>query len=196
MASISIRIDRSPFASISLGHLTMLDVSVTGALNRESKCDLSAGGGDFRECGRGYLIFVDQVLIKAGQVISVMFTAGTGSGDPGHTIAELYPDAAPCPRADFSITEEMAAELRARPMLHEAFTAQVETSCGSHAIATSDRQNTDFTFRVLWTDDAPDTARVHFTTCCLNDVLARRCGTTYLRATMALGGVASFTLLP
>jgi hypothetical protein len=112
----------------------------------------------------------------------------------GRTIQELYPDDEPVSQTDFTISEEMAAEIRSRPRLHEAFSVEAATTNGQHAAVMSDEQNTSFTFGVVWDFTRPNQARVRLTTHCLDDVLARRAGTKHLEAVLSLGGSASFSL--
>jgi len=128
-------------------------------------------------------------------VVNVGLDASTDVGDHGRTIAELLPDAEPSTRTDFTISDEMAAELRARPRLHEWFIVQAGTSAGQQAAAASDGLNTDCSFNVLWDSFQPHQARVRMATYCLDNVLARHGHTEHLQTTLAFGESASFTLV-
>ena len=86
-------------------------------------------------------------------------------------LVAIHPDDEPVSHTDFTISEEMAAEIRACPRLHEAFSVEAAT---------------DFT--------RPNQARVRLTAHCLDDVLASKAGTKHLEAVLSLGDSASFSL--
>jgi hypothetical protein len=195
MSSISIEVNGIGIATISLAGMDVVDVSVRGALDSEQKATLSAMGGNYAEGGCGHLIWIDERSLLPGEVLSVSLSETCDIATQGKTIAELYPDAEPSTKSDFSISDEMAAEIRARPRLHEEFIVQVETSLGQRAKATSDDLNTDFAFSFLWDRFRPDQARIRLATYCLDDVLARTGGTVHLKTTLSFGDSASFLVL-
>jgi hypothetical protein len=151
-------------------------------------------GGNYEEGGCGHLIWVAEQSLLPGEVLSVRLDESSDISDPGKTIDELYPDDEPSTQTDFTINDEMAAEIRARPRLHKEFVVRGETSLGQQATVTSNDLNTSFTFRVLWDFTRPSRARVRLTTHCFDDVLARRGGTEHLLAELSFGDSASFSL--
>lgn len=195
MPCITVDLNGNRIATIGLAGLQLVDVSVFGALDQEQKAILGAGGGNFSEGGCGYLIWIAERDLQPGDVVNVSLNEACDSADRGKTIDELYPDAEPSDKTDFRITEEMAAELRARPRLHEAFIVQAGTSSGQHAKAASDDRNTHFRFGFLWDNLHPEQARVGLRTHCLDDVLARTGGSRHLQTKIAMGGSASFSLV-
>jgi hypothetical protein len=194
MPGISVEVNGTRIATISLAGQEVVDVSVSGSLERQPKAMLHAGGNHRVEDGYGYLIWIDERALLPGDVLRVSLDESCGIADQGKTIDELYPDEEPCTRTDFTIDENMAAELRARPRLHEAFLVQAETSSGQQATAASDDLNTDFSFSLLWDSSRPNQARVRLATHCLDDVLARTGGTTHLKTMLSVGDSASFVL--
>lgn len=156
---------------------------------------LQAATGNFQEASRGYLSWVNDLTPQPGQVLSLQLMEACETEDSGKTIAELYQDEPPSEPSDFSMTDAMVAEIRARPRLRESFTVVARTSSGQHATASSDENNTDFTFRVFWDATRPDQARVSLRTDCLDDVAARRLGSGHVHAFLSFGESASFTLL-
>jgi hypothetical protein len=194
MPCLSVELDGAPVTTINLAGMVVVDVSVHGALDRNPKAALAAGGGSDAQGGRGYLIWVTELPIQAGAVLKVVFHEACENPDEGKTIQELFPDDEPCTRTDFKLNDEMAAEIRARPQLHQAFSVQATTSHGQQAMAVSDIHNTSFAFRVVWDYTRPSQARIHLSTNCLDDLLARRIGTSHLQALLLFGDSASFVL--
>jgi hypothetical protein len=195
MSCISIEVNGRSIATISLAGMDVVDVSVHGALDRELKAMLSAMGGNYSEGGCGYLIWIAERGLLPGEVLSVKLSDACDIATQGKTIAELYPDEEPSTKTDFSISNEMAEEIRARPRLHEGFVVQVETSLAQEAKATSDDLNTDFTLSFLWDRYRPDQVRVRLATYCLDDVLARTGGTVHLKTNLSIGDNVIFSVL-
>lgn len=195
MPNFTVDINSARIATIGLAGLNVVDVRVHGALDRAPRAELDAMGGGYGEGGRGYLLWVAGRALRQGDVVRVTLNDNDDGGDPGKTIAELYPDEPPSTQTDFSITPAMAADLRARPRLHAAFVVQAMTSSGQRASAASDERHTDFSFSVVWGRFQPQQARVRLATYCLDDVLARTDGTEHLLTTLATGDSATFSVV-
>jgi len=195
MFCISIEVNGRGIATISLAGMDVVNVSVHGALDREQKAMLSAMGGNYSESGCGHLIWIAERGLLPGEVLGISLSEACDIVTQGKTIAELYPDEEPSTKSDFSISDEVAEEIRARPRLHEGFVVQVETSLAQEAKATSDDLNTDFTFSFLWDRFRPDQVRVRLATYCLDDVLARNGGTEHLNTTLSIGDKVAFSVL-
>jgi hypothetical protein len=195
MPSISVEVNGKRIATIDLTGMHVVDVSVHGGLDFEQAAVLSAGGGNHSDGLWAHLIWIAENALVPGEVVSMRFHETCGIGDKGKTIQELYPDEDPSTKSDFTISDEMAAELRSRPRLHEAFIVQVGTSMGHQAKATSDDLNTDFRLGLLWDHYHPNQVRVRLATHCLDDVLARTGGTEHLKTMLCLGDAISFSLV-
>lgn len=194
MSSLCVELDGTRLTTISLADGDIVHVSVHGALDRNPKAVLDAAGGNYGPGGRGYLIWVSELPMQAGAVLKVTLHEACENPDEGKTIQELFPDDEPCTQTDFTLNDEMVAEIRARPQLHQAFSVQASTSRGGQAMAESDVHNTNFTFRVGWDYTCPGQARVHLATHCLDDIVARRLGTSHLQVLLSFGDSASFVL--
>jgi len=194
MPCLSIELDGTRVTMISLADMDVVDVSVHGALDRNPKAGLHAMGVNPSAGGSGSLTWLPEQALLAGQVVRVTLLEACEEPDRGRTMEEIFPDDEPCMQTDFTISEAMAAEIRARPQLHQAFAVQASTSQGQQAVAVSDPRNTSFTFGVVWDFTRPDQARVRLTSHCLDDVLARRAGPSHLQALLSLGDSASFVL--
>lgn len=195
MPHIAIDVNNVRITTINLPSMGIMNVSAHGALDRALAAAVDAMGGNDAEDGCGHLTWLMEYPLQPGDILRVHLNQDDAKGDAGKTFEELFPDETPSTRTDFSISDTMAAEIRARPRLHAAFEVQASTSTGQRATATSDEHNTDFRFSVLWDHFRSDQARIHLATHCLDHVLARMAGTTHLQTTIQAGESATFTLL-
>lgn len=195
MPHIAVDVNNVRITTINLASTRLMNVSVHGALDRALKAAVDAMGGSYVEGSSGHLSWLVDHPLQPGDIVCVHLNQDDAEGDPGKTFEELFPDEPPSTQTDFSISDTMAAEIRARPRRHAAFAVRASTSTGQQATATSDERNTDFRFSVLWDHFQPDQARVHLATYCLDHVLARMAGTTHLQTTIRAGESATFSLV-
>ena len=195
MPHFAVDVNNVRVTTINLASMRVMDVSVHGALDRALKAAADAMGGNYDEGGCGHLTWLMEHPLQPGDRVRVHLHQDDAKGDTGKTFEELFPDETPSTQTDFSISDTMAAEIRARPRLHAAFEVRASTPDGQQATATSDERNTDFRFSVLWDHFRPDQARIHLATHCLDHVLARMAGTTHLQTTIRAGESAAFSLV-
>ena len=195
MPHIAVDVNNVRITTINLASTRLMNVSVHGALDRALKAAVDAMGGNYDEGSCGHLTWLMDHPLQPGDIVQVHLHQDDAKGDAGKTFEQLFPDETPSTQTDFSISDTMAAEIRARPRLHAAFAVQASTSAGQQAAATSDDLNTDFRFSVLWDHFQPDQARIHLATYCLDHVLARMAGTTHLQSTIRAGESATFSLV-
>ena len=195
MPHIAVDVNNIRITTIDLTSMRVINASVRGALDLPLKAAVDAMGGNYDEGSCGHLTWLMDHPLQPGDIVHVHLNQDDAEGDAGKTFEELFPDEPPSTQTDFSISDTMAAEIRARPRLHAAFEVQASTSAGQQATATSDERNTDFRFSVLWDHFQPDQARVHLATYCLDHVLARMAGTTHLQTTIRAGESATFSLV-
>jgi len=195
MPHIAVDVNNIRITTIDLTSMRVIDASVRGALDLPLKAAVDAMGSNDDEDGCGHLTWLIDHPLQPGDIVRVHLNQHAAEGDVGKTLEDLFPDETPSTQTDFSISDTMAAEIRARPRLHAAFEVQASTSAGQQATATSDERNTDFRFSVLWDHFQPDQARVHLATYCLDHVLARMAGTTHLQTTIRAGERATFSLV-
>lgn len=195
MPHVAVDVNNIRITTIDLTSMRVIDASVRGALDLPLKAAVDAMGGNYDEGSCGHLTWLMDHPLQPGDIVHVHLNQDDAEGDAGKTFEELFPDEPPSTQTDFSISDTMAAEIRARPRLHAAFEVQASTSAGQQATATSDERNTDFRFSVLWDHFQPDQARVHLATYCLDHVLARMAGTTHLQTTIRAGESATFSLV-
>ncbi|MEF9928013.1 MAG: hypothetical protein RR775_13480 [Massilia sp.] len=195
MPHIAVDVNNVRITTINLASTRLMNVSVHGALDRTLKAAVDAMGGNYDEGSCGHLTWLIDHPVQLGDIVRVHLNQGDANGDAGKTFEELFPDEPPSTQTDFSISDTMAAEIRARPRRHAAFEVQASTSAGQQATATSNERDTDFRFSVLWDHFQPDEARIHLATYCLDHVLARMAGTTHLQTTIRAGETATFSLV-
>lgn len=196
MPCLSIELDDVPIATINCSGMEIVAISIEGALDINPKATVDATGGNFAADGCGYLIWVSEKPLPAGEVLRVTLNELCEKADEGKTIAALFPEAAPCTQTDFTITREMAEEIRARPRLHESFAVQVDTSTGFHAVATSNSERSNFSLKVGWDFTRPNQARVYLHSWGLEDAQARRAGAVHMEAVLSVGDGVSVVLDP
>jgi hypothetical protein len=195
MPGFTVHLGETLVATINMARLEVFHVSAHGALDQDPKATLDAMGGQFSDNETSsFWIWISELVLQPEQVVKVCFVDRCGAGESGKTADELFPDEVPSKQTDFTMTPELAEEIRARPRLHKDFTVLVETSQGHRAIATSDELNTSFSFGVLWNWTEPDMARVSLGTHCLDDVIAKRSGRMHLESTFSFGDSATFML--
>lgn len=110
MKAIQVEVDGVVMATVGLSELAIADASIHGFLHDTEIATLNVHGWD----GAASRIFLDELELIPGQSVHLRFTDCDGPFTRGATIDELYPgDPIPADH-DFSITEEMAAEMRSR----------------------------------------------------------------------------------
>ena len=195
MPHIAIDINNVRITTTNLASMRLMNVSVRGALDQDMKAAVDAMGGSDEEGSCGHLTWLMDHPLQPGDILRVHLHQDDAKGDAGKTFEQLFPDETPSTRTDFSISDTIATELRARPRHHAAFEVQASTSAGQQAAATSDERNTDFSFSVLWDHFQPNQARIHLATHCLDHVLARMAGTPHLQTTIQAGESATLSLM-
>lgn len=195
MGCITVALDGVHLATIDMAGLDGVDVHAHGALDVAQKATLCVMGGNYADDGCGHLIWIPERDLQPGEILEVRLNERCEIADRGRTIAELYAHEAPSSNIDYSISDDMAAEIRARPRKHDEFLVRVTTSLAQQAIAASDELNTDYAFSVTWTRFRPDQALVRLATYCLDDVLARTGGTEQLRTGLTFGDSVCFSVL-
>jgi hypothetical protein len=195
MPHIAVDVNNVCITTINLTPMRVVDVSMHGALDRALKAAVDAMGGSYEKGSCGHLTWLMAHSLQTGDIVRVHLHQDDAKGDAGKTFEELFPGEPPSAQTDFSISDTMAAELRARPRLHAAFEVQASTPDGQHATVASDERNTAFRFSVLWNHFQPDQARIQLATYCLDHVLARMAGTTHLQTTIRAGESATFSIV-
>lgn len=160
MPAISVSLDGNIVATICTEGFDLLRVGVSGTRIDEGPPHLEVHAGSYPETGEGsYLIWADSSSLEPGQVLTVSMLDNAQTNRPGKSIEELYPDG-PDVVAHPKSRDEVFAELRNRPLIHERFVFDFDSSKGVHFAGETDPEEHGFSFAVVWNSFHPERARV------------------------------------
>jgi hypothetical protein len=161
MPALDISLDGTRIATVSTDGFTVMAVNVGGTLIDEEFASVDVSGGSYpKGAPSTYLTWVSQQALQPGQRIKVTFLESGISSHAGKTIGELYPDAPPSSKIDFTPTDEMMRELRAKPKRREKFTLHLTSSKGKVFDVETRPEEHSFGFSILWISYQPEHARV------------------------------------
>lgn len=161
MPALEISIDGVSVVTVNTDGLDVLGIDVGGTQIGKELASLDVSGGSYPEGGPPEsLAWIASTPLCAGQQVSVVFHEQGSSTQPGKTIEELFPDEPPVEQTDFTPTEEMFKELRAKPKLREKFNLRLVSSSGASFVGETSPAEHGFGFSVLWNSFHPERARV------------------------------------
>lgn len=97
MPALSVSVDGNELATVAIGDVTMMNASLSGQRWDHDAATLRMDGGNYdTRDGQPYRIWINEVPIEAGQIVTVSCIADTPTSHAGKTIAELFPDEPPC----------------------------------------------------------------------------------------------------
>lgn len=161
MPALEISVDGVSVVTVNTDGLDVLGINVGGTQIDEELASLDVSGGSYPEGGPPEsLTWIASTPLCSGQQVSVVFHEQGSSTQPGKTIEELFPDEPPVEQTDFTPTEEMFKELRAKPKLREKFNLQLVSSSGASFVGETSPAEHGFGFSVLWNSFHPERARV------------------------------------
>jgi len=161
MPALDITLDGASIATVSTDAFNVMSVNVGGTLVDEEYPSLDVSGGSYPEdAASTYLSWVCHQVLQPGQRIKVTFLESAASSHAGKTIDELFPDEPPSAQTDFTPTDEMMCELRAKPKRREKFSFHLTSSNGKAFDAETQPDEHGFGFSVLWNSYQPERARV------------------------------------
>lgn len=194
MPAFKIDIDSQHLVTVSTEGLDLIAIRVAGHLTEDTLATLWVSGGSYPKEGEStYLTWLEDVPIKAGQLLTVtMLDSGTNSFS-GKTIAELYPDEISASPAAQQSIPEMIAELRSKPLVRHGFAFRLNSTSGTHYEGSS--HDHGFALNVLWTSfRQAETARVSLHCCTLESLERKTPLNDYVQERVAPGDSISFTV--
>ncbi len=159
MPTFTVSLDGKALASVCADGFEVLAIHISGTRVDEEFASLHMSAGNYQDgAERRHLIWIDSIALHPGQCVRVDLTQEGETSPPGKTLAELYPDEAHEPTADFKPTPEMFAELRRRKQLRAGYSIELLSPAGKVVHAHTNPENHGFGFSVLWNSYRPERA--------------------------------------
>ena len=196
MPAFRIAIDNVVQATINTADWEIIAVHLSGSHRSKALATLYAGGGRYSgNAPATHVIWLPEYDLAAGQRLDIWLDAEGETRPAGKTIAELYPDAEPVPADhDFSITDEVLAEIASRPTFHASYAFDFTSSNGTSLAVRTPPEDDGFMLGVLWDAGRPEQCRVSLHSSNLTHLQARQAGNSYVQEVLAVGGHVSLTL--
>jgi hypothetical protein len=196
MPTFHITVDDQTIAAVNTGAYHILSMYIFGTRDSEQLATLDISGGAYeKDAPPMSLTWVSEAPLLANQLVVISMDAHGATSHAGKTVAELFPDEAPCATIDFKLTEDMLEEVRQRPKFHEQFSFEFKSSDGTEIAVQTAPEDLHFSLSVLW-NQYEDEARVALRTSTLADLEARRTGHFHALEKLSVGGQVSFRMKP
>ncbi len=197
MPALRVSIDGTSIATVSTDGHDLLDLRIHGTRIDEELAMLDLTGGSFPEPGEStYLIWIHDLAVRAGQVVTISFLESASTSHAGKTIEELFRDEPPQAQSDIKPVADVLAELRAKPKLREKFSFRLDSSTGTAFTGETGPEEHGFAFAVVWQHLHPVRARVLLHSYTLDSLEARGPGKYYINEKIHCGDSIEFELLP
>jgi len=197
MPALKVSIDGAPVATVCTDGFDILTVQVHGTLVDSELATLDISGGRYPAVGEStHLIWANDTYLNHGQVVNVAFLENAPTSHAGKTIDELFPDEEPVTQTDFSLTDAMFAEIRARPKARDGFNFRLDMAHGLSVIGETRPADHGFGFSVLWAHTRTEEARVSLHSYSLEELEQRAPGNYYAKERMQFSDSIQFELLP
>jgi hypothetical protein len=196
MPAFSVSIDGAMLATVCTDGFDVLNVRASGTRIDDHLADLDISGGSYPENGNHtHLIWVNDLQLHLGQVITVSFLDHASSSHTGKTIDELFPDEEPTTDTDFKPTAEIFTELRKKPMLRDKFSFRLESSSGNTFAGETAPDAHGFGFSILWNSYHPERARVSLHSYTLDGLESRGPMSNHFEERLNFGSSVRFELI-
>ena len=174
----------------------MLNVRVGGTCIDDHLADLNISGGSYPEDGNHtHLIWVNDLQLQLGQVVTVSFLEHASSSHAGKTIDELFPDEKTTAVTDSKPTAEIFNELRDKPKLRDKFSFRAASSYGNAFAGTTPPDEHGFGFSVLWNSHHPERTRVSLHSYTLDGLESHAPMNNHFEERLNYGGSVRFELI-
>ncbi len=196
MPAFSVAIDGSAIATVSMDEYNVINVRVEGTQLDEDIAHLELSGGCFPEQGEStHLTWINELPLRAGQVVTISFLEYAETSHAGKTIEELFPDEGPSKEATFKPYSEIISELRAKPKLHSTYSFRLELSTGTVFEGETKLDDFGFALSVLWDWLSPERAKVSLHSYTLDSLETRGPVRDYLYERINFGDSVRFKLV-
>jgi hypothetical protein len=157
MPAISVLLDGELLAVVNTTGYDVVSVHVHGTRVEEDFAAIEMSGGAYPENAEStHLIWINSHGVRPGQQVEVRFQESGETLRPGKTIHELFPEQSDTnEETDFTPTEAMFAELKARPPLRDGFSFQLRGSNGTAFAGRTAPADHGFGFSFAWNSYRP-----------------------------------------
>jgi hypothetical protein len=197
MPALAVSVDGEELATVATAGISMMRLGVHASRWGTDAAILDMSGGNYGDGASRHLTWIDLRPLKPGQVLKVACVADEQTNPAGKTFAELYPHEPPSTRTDFTPTEAMFEELRARPLLYDGYTFRLATSAGMEYTGHTREDEYGFSLSVLWTAlNRPECARFSLRSNTLEQLRTRAPARDHVRGDLWLGQSLRFQFAP
>lgn len=171
MALLTVRVDEQAVASVRCDAFHVVGARVSGSLVEPQFASVELTTSTHPEVGEGtYLLWLDELELRPGQVVTIDFLAEGNVFGEGRTIEELHPEAdEPGSDAGKSV-EECFRELRERQNLRSGYSFLVSTPTLVNQPSSTVPGEFSFSFSVLWNWLRPDRASTSLSTWTIDSI--------------------------
>lgn len=174
MPALQVSVDGRPVATVATEGYNVVSVNVAGTKTDEPFAHLDVSGGIYPDDGPStYLVWVNELALRPGQVVTVSLLESATSSHSGKTIAELFPDQTHEEPTPSKAISEVVEELRLRPRLHDRYAFVFATSNGTNYAGEAPASAHGFGFSVLWNWLQPERVSTSLHTYTLDDLKER-----------------------
>ena len=195
MLAICVEHNGNRIATVNTGGFEVLAVHVSGSRDREEFATLDFSGGRYGADNKVSLIWVSELVLNAGDVVSVSLSPPVPVSDQGRTLAELFPEEDWDGEFVMPDIDEAMHEVEARPRFHDAFCFSLDSSSGKRYAGTTRPPESHFALTVLWNHVEPDQAHMSLSSNSLENVRRREGGRKQAYERMTVGSSVSFRLI-
>jgi len=175
MPALQVSVDGKPVTTVDTHGLNVLTVSVGGTKVDEPFASLGVRGGSYPDEGPStHLIWVNEIPLKQGQVVSVSLLTSSSTSNEGKTIEELFPDEPPEETEAARELNEIFNELREMPRLRDSFAFSFTTSQGGSYVGSAPSSAHGFSLSVIWNWLHPERVSASLHTYTLDDLQERK----------------------
>ena len=196
MPAFSVSIDGAMLATVCTDGYDVLNIRASGTRIDDHLADLDISGCSYPKNGNHtHLIWVNELQLQFGQVITVSFLEHALSSHTGKTIDELFQNEEPTTETDFKPTAEIFTELRAKPMLRDKFSFRLESSSENTFAGETAPDAHGFGFSILWNSYHPERARVSLHSYTLDGLESRSPMSNHFEERLNFGSSVRFELI-
>ena len=195
MLAICIEHNGNRISSVNTGGFDVLAVNLSGSRDRREFATLNFSGVRSSGGDKVSLTWISELMLHAGDVVSVSLLPPAEHSDQGKTLAELFPDEDWDGEFAMPDMDEVMREAEARPCFHDAFCFSLDSSSGKRYAGTTRPPESQFALTVLWNFVEPEQAHMSLSSTSLENVRRREAGRKHVYERMRAGSSVSFRLI-